>query len=140
MVKEGGSTFIFKEKSWEPVVEVNDGALIYCVPVACGHFEKQFNFEISNEEFDVLKSDEERRYFLYAVLHYRYQALSISTALQPHYGFEQILFGNVEEVERFLSSEDIKSNGSVSNLVGIFMQREQKPMQAGKWFLKRGSG
>lgn len=139
MMKQVGNTFLFKEKSWEPVVEVNDGALIYCMPVGCGHFDKQFKFQISNEEFDILKSDEERRYFLYAVLHYRYQPISTSTALQPHYGFEQILFGFVEEVERFLSSEDAKSNGAVSNLVRSYMKRDQEPMRSGHWFQNHGA-
>ena len=139
MLHEDGNTFLFKEKSWEPVVEVSDGALIYNMPVACGHFDKQFKFQISNEEFDVLKSDEERRYFLYAVLHARYQSISISTALQPHFGFEQILFGSIEKVERFLSSEDAKSNGAVSNLVRVYLKRDQKPMLAGEWFHKRGA-
>ncbi len=138
-MKEDGDTFVFKERSWEPVVEVSNGALIYCMPVACGHFDKQFKFQISHEEFDILKSDEERRYFLYAVLHYRYQPISISTALQPHYGFEQILFGSEEKVERFLSSEDAKSKGAVSNLVRLYMKRDQKLMRAGKWFHKRGA-
>ena len=34
--------FLFKEKSWEPVVEYDGNDLTYTVPVACGHFDKTF--------------------------------------------------------------------------------------------------
>ena len=138
MTQTDGTIFAFKEKSWEPVVAIQtDGALIYQMPVASGHFDKHFSFQISQAAFDVLKADEERRYFLYAALHSIYQSRPQSSALQSDPLIRQILCGTCAEVETALTLRDAASNGAVSNLIRILMDRDQEPMRNGRWFQVR---
>ncbi|KZL03016.1 hypothetical protein PsAD14_05205 [Pseudovibrio sp. Ad14] len=131
------SAYIFKEKSWEPVVECAGDTLIYSMPVSSGFHDKNFKFLISREEFEVLKRDEERRYFLYAVLHSRYQMHPpCSDLLVDHY-IQLILLGVVPEVERLLSLRDAESNGAVSSLAQNYLGRDLKFLKKGFWFKKR---
>ena len=134
MSQDNGKQYVFKEKSWEPVVLAEEDTLIYSMPVACGFIHKFFRFQISLEELHILKVDEERRYFLYAILHHRYQSRPSSNTLQSDHHFKQILFGRKNEVENMLSLQDVESNGAVSNLVRVYMGRDQKSMMAGRWF------
>ena len=131
-------TYVFRHKSWEPVVEIESNGLIYAMPVACGHFDRVFRFAISESEFEILKSDAERRYFLYAVLHSRYQtkqkAAEVAGTLQNDSHFQRILFGSVEDVVNLLNLRDAESNGAVSNLAGTLLGREQQTMRDGSWF------
>ncbi|MCF2904784.1 hypothetical protein L0666_07275 [Octadecabacter sp. CECT 8868] len=134
MSTDAGVTHVFREKSWEPVVKIQADTLIYHMPVANGHFDKHFEFSISVDEFEVLKADEERRYFLYALLHSKYQSRLMSETLRTDDFFHDILFGHKERIEQLLSLHDAESNFAVSNLVHILMNREQQPMIEGRWF------
>ncbi len=126
--------FFFKENSWEPIVECDGNNLMYSVPVACGHFDKTLRFSISQEEFEVLKCDEERRYFLYAVLHCHYQSRPRAQAPQVDPHIQQVLFGTISEVEKLMCLRDAEHNGAVSNLVRVYMGRDQSAMRSGRWF------
>ena len=137
MLPKVGTTHVFKEKSWEPVVKNEGGKLIYHMPVACGHFDKQFKFSISVQEFEVLKADEERRYFLYALLHSQYQSCPMTGTVKTDDSFRDVLLGSEKSVEQLLSAHDAGSNFAVSNLVRILMKREQQPMIEGCWFKDR---
>ena len=126
---------VFKPKSWEPIVEYQDTHLIYRMPVANGHFDKTFKFEISQQHFQVLKDDVERRYFLYALLHARYQPRAMTNDVLYDRHFDVILLGAKRDVERLLDLQDTQSNRAISNLVTMFLEHDQKKMIAGHWFL-----
>jgi len=134
MLPEVGTTYVFKERSWEPVVKNEGGNLIYHMPVACGHIDKHFKFSISAQEFEVLEADVERRYFLYALLHSQYQSQPISGTVKTDDGFQNVLFGSKKSVEKLLSTHDVETNCAVSNLVRLLMKRERQPMIEGCWF------
>lgn len=55
---EGYSPFIYKSET----------GLIYCFPVSSGHVDKEFEFEISERDLDVLRSSNYRFKVLYYIL------------------------------------------------------------------------
>jgi hypothetical protein len=130
-------THVFREKSWEPIVEIDGEALVYQMPVACGHFDKSFRFRLDPAEFEILKADEERRYFLYALLHSQYQSKQMTASILTDESFQKVLLDDKNAVEELLSTQDEASNRAVSNLVRILMKRDQQPMIAGIWFAER---
>ena len=128
-------THIFNENSWEPVVEFGEGHFIYVMPVSCGYFDKSFRFAISKTQFEILKADVERRYFLYAVLHYLYQPKAMRNGHQQDPHFALILSGSQPDVEALLTRHDAGSKGAVSNLAASLLTRDQAEIREGRWFL-----
>ena len=130
-------TIVLERKPYEPWVTEQSDQLIYHLPVERGFASLEFTFVITPEQLAVLKTDEERYYFLFAVLHQWYQPLHPGYGPKTNRHFDTVLFGTVPDVERLLNAQDAKSNGAVSNLVRITMGREQQPMRNGNWFMNR---
>ncbi len=125
---------VFERKPHEPWVTKLGDQLTYHLPVESGFASLQFSFAITTDELAVLRDDEERFYFLFAILHRQYQMQNPTSAPKTDRHFDLVLFGNIPDVERLLNLHDKKSNGAVSNLIRITMGRDIEPMQNGQWF------
>jgi len=126
---------IFERKPFEPWVTEQGDQLTYHLPVESGFASLLFTFAITAEELAVLKTNEERYYFLFAILHRQYQMKNPRTAPKVDKHFDLVLFGNIPDVERLLNLRNSEGNGAVSNLVRITMKRDLEPMRNGKWFM-----
>lgn len=111
--------------------------MTYHLPVESGFRSLMFTFVITADQLAVLEADEERYYFLFAILHRRYQMQSPAFAPKTDRHFDLVLFGAVAEVERLLNLEDAEGHGAVSNLIRITMGRDQQRMRNGNWFLNQ---
>ena len=125
---------VFKHEPYEPWVTKQGEQLIYHLPVESGFASLLFTFVISDKHLSVLKTDNERYYFLFAVLHRRYQMKNPASAPKADRHFDLILLGDIPDVERLLNLEDTEGNGAVSNLIQSRMGRKEAPMRSGHWF------
>jgi len=130
-------TVVLERKPYEPWVTEQDDHLTYHLPVESGFASLLFKFSITSDQLTILEADEERYYFLFAVLHRRYQMQNPASAPNTDRHFNLILFPPTSEVERLLNLEDAEGNGAVSNLIRITMGRDQKKMRNGSWFIDR---
>lgn len=128
---------VFERKPYEPWVTKQGDQLTYHLPVESGFASLLFTFPITEDELAVLKADEERYYFLFAILHRRYQMQNPASAPKADRHFDLVLFGDTPDVEKLLNLQDAESNGAVSNLIRIKMGREQEPMRNGNWFINK---
>ena len=126
---------IFKREGWSPVVEDDGQQLILHVPIESGFLGFSKSFIINHQDLKILQNNDERYYFLFAYIHYKYQMHPKSSLLRDDdVGF--ILHEVETDVEALLTKADNLSNGAVSNLIRICMGRDQKLMRNGKWFLR----
>ncbi|HHS93751.1 MAG TPA: hypothetical protein ENK63_00190 [Rhodobacterales bacterium] len=127
---------VLERKPHEPWVTEQGDQLIYHLPVDRGHTAIEFTFVITPDQLAILKSDEERYYFLFAVLHQWYQEMhpGYGPKADPHFGI--VLHGTETAVENLLNVRNAKSNGAVSNLIRMNMGRAPEPVEAGRWFDK----
>ncbi|MBT0959311.1 hypothetical protein IV417_18125 [Alphaproteobacteria bacterium KMM 3653] len=126
---------ILQMGGWSPVVHRRGAQLFYEMPVASGHADRHFSFEIKARDLAVLEQDAERYWCLYAALHHPYQLkeTELGPAMRAKY-FETILHGTPKQAEAFLTQLDHgAAKGAISNLVSICMKRDQAPMRAGQW-------
>jgi hypothetical protein len=128
---------LLRRKSFAPLVIEREGALVYYLPVESGHMSLSFEFPVSHEHYQMLCDDEERYYFLFSALHHPFQlAQTRLSAEDVTRYFALILFGDKAEVEAFLTGKDHESNGAISNLVHLFLDRDAREMREGKWFFQ----
>jgi hypothetical protein len=125
---------VLERKPYEPWVTKQGNQLAYHLPVESGFASLLFTFAITADHLAVLRADEERYYFLFAVLHRRYQMQNPASAPKADRHFDLVLFGDIPDVERLLNLQDAEGNGAVSNLIRITMGREPGPMRSGHWF------
>ncbi|MBT2131512.1 hypothetical protein [Aliiroseovarius lamellibrachiae] len=128
---------VLERKPYEPWVAKQGDQLTYHLPVESGFASLLFTFAITADHLAVLKADDERYYFLFAVLHRRYQMQNPASAPKVDRHFDRVLFGDIPDVERLLNLQDAEGNGAVSNLIRITMGREQAPMLSGQWFISQ---
>lgn len=128
---------VLERKPYEPWVTKQGDQLTYHLPVESGIASLLFTFEITADELAVLNADEERYYFLFAILHQRYQMQNPASAPKADRHFDLMLFGDIPDVERWLNLRDAEGNGAVSNLIRITMGRNQEPMRRGNWFINQ---
>ena len=126
---------ILRRKPYAPLVIERDGALIYYLFVESGFASFFVEFPLSHEHYQVLSEDEERYYFLFSALHHPFQlAQTRLSAEEVTRYFSLILLAGKAEVEAFLTEKDRESKGAISNLVHLFLDRNDREMREGKWF------
>jgi hypothetical protein len=70
MISSAGDVIRHLGSGWEPhVEESSDGHVTYSFPVASGHVDTSFTFDITREDLAVLLADPSRRALLQAVSH-----------------------------------------------------------------------
>ncbi|WP_341366105.1 DUF6357 family protein [Yoonia sp. BS5-3] len=113
-----------------------DGKLMYSFPVASGHIDRSFSFEITNDHLQILQEDEERFYFLFAVMHETHQLPPYPTEKMREEIFDTILFANKATVSKFLTHQDARhlAHGGVSNIVRLTLGWEGNLPQPDNWF------
>lgn len=124
------------EGGWCAGVVHEDGKLMYHFPVASGHADLSFKFEITDDHLQVLQEDEERFYFLFAVMHETHQLPPYPTENARAEIFDTILFASKATVSKFLTNQDARhhAHGGVSNLVRQFMSWGSDLPQPDNWF------
>ncbi|CAA0117815.1 Uncharacterised protein [BD1-7 clade bacterium] len=104
--------------------------------VASGHADFSISIELSEKDYLVIDSDEERAAFLQAALHHPFQGKEtwLTESEQRNY-LDIILHSPEETVEAFLTEKDHgRAHGSISNMVRITCGREQSILRSGHWF------
>ncbi len=125
---------VFRKRSWEPTVTITNDCLIYELCIAIMHYDKHFRFKISDQEFEVLKSDERRRYFLFGVLHTLYALRPETQDLSQDPHISKVLLGDTDDVDAFLTRMDQASRFEISKLAAEYLQRDSKEFTRGNWF------
>ena len=127
---------VLERKPYEPWVTKQGDQLTYHLPVESGFASLLFTFAVTADHLAALKADEERYYFLFAVLHQRYQMQNPASAPKADRHFDLVLFGDIPDVERLLNLEDAEGNGAVSSLIRNTIGRAHEPMRSGHWFIR----
>lgn len=112
------------------------GKLIYYFPVESGHVSYWFEYEITNEYLNVLQTDEERFYFLFALMHHTHQLQPHPTKKMRNEIFNTILLADKTTVSKYLTKNDGRryAHGGISSLVGKFMDWKSNLPQPDNWF------
>ncbi|CUB03286.1 hypothetical protein [Marinomonas fungiae] len=106
--------------------------------VASGHADFSVLIKLTEEDYFVINTDEERAAFLQAALHHPFQLKEtwLTESEQRTY-FDTILHSTTETVEAFLTEKDHgRAHGSISNMVRITRGRDLSILRAGEWFEK----
>ena len=121
---------------WGPRVLRSEGRLVYEIYVASGHADREERLPIAERHAQVLSTDPERYWFLFAALHHPYQLIEtrLNADRLSEY-LDTILLAEPAVVEVFLTDLDHGSaNGALSNLLRIFVDADYARMRAGHWF------
>lgn len=127
-------TVVLERKPYEPFVTQEDDGLVYHLPVESGFSSKRFKFSISEEDVAVLKTDNARFYFLFAVLHQKYQMQNpaLEPGTDPYFG--SILRLPPADVTAILDAADAESKGAVRHMACKLLGRNSDEMGQGRWF------
>ncbi|MCK0097894.1 DUF6357 family protein [Qipengyuania sp. S6317L1] len=127
---------VFMKQAWEPYVTADrDGRLIYHLPVESGFASRSFELKITDEHLSILKSDDERFTFLFALLHWLFQRDPMTDHQKAENHLETILLSPNNEVEELLNRVDAQSNGAVSHFAQQKMGRHGERLGNGTWFV-----
>ena len=128
------SETIFKKLRMSVLSEDGGHSLSLCV--ASGFVDFVVEIPLTEEDFTVIKTDDERTSFLQAALHHPFQLKETWLGIeeQRHY-LDMILHSPKSDVESFLTEIDHGSaNGAISNMVRITCGKDQGLLRRGKWF------
>ncbi|MFN4097211.1 MAG: hypothetical protein ACK4GG_10620 [Sphingomonas sp.] len=116
---------------WEPHVDEIDGRLVYSIPVASGHMDYDFEFEIGASDLTVLVEQPYRRTVLFMLLH---KLLQDSTL--PGYPTvsladfrclaDKILFGSDDAVADLIETMSTEHNMGLQLYIDEEMQRQRR--------------
>lgn len=104
--------------------------------VASGHADFRVSIKLSEKDYLVINSDEERAAFLQAAFHHPFQLKEtwLSESEQRNY-LDIILHSPKERVEAFLTEKDHgRAHGSISNMLHITCGRDPSILRTGHWF------
>ena len=106
--------------------------------VASGHVDFSVSIKLTEEDYLVINTDEERAAFLQAAFHDPFQLKETwLTESEQRMYLDTILHSTTETIEAFLTEKDHgRANGSISNMVRITLGRDQSILRAGEWFEK----
>ena len=125
-------TLVLEMRPYEPHVSQRDGQPVYHLQLKSGAARRELLFEITEEELRVLEADAQRYYFLFALLHLKYQ----HQADAPRFDklFPRILLGAGADIEALLSREDAASNGGLARHVEELLGHDFDMLRGGQWF------
>ena len=125
---------ILEHRPYEPFVTREGEKLTYHLPVESGPISKMFTFEITEDEFTILDADTPRFYFLFALLHEKYQFVLPADGTGYDKLFPRVLLGTGREVEALLNHSDAASNGAIANHVADRLGYDYDALREGEWF------
>ena len=128
------SEIIFKELRMS--IHSEDGKHSLSLCIASGFADFVVTIPLTEKDFDVIKTDDERASFLQAALHHPYQLKEtrLGNEEQRHY-LDMILHSPRPEAESLLTEIDHgPANGAISNMVRITCGKDQGLLRRGQWF------
>lgn len=124
----------FDRGPWTPQIIWRDCGAVLCVPVESGFASYHPEFEITPEQAEILRTDIDRYFFLFAVLHERVQqAQGRMARMEANTVITHVLSSPRPVLERSLEIWDREAKGGLSNMVRIGLDRAGEPDQDWGW-------
>ncbi|MBU2980896.1 hypothetical protein KO498_03625 [Lentibacter algarum] len=125
---------LLEARPYEPFVTREGAQLVYHLPVESSVVSKMFSFEITEDEFGVLDNDAPRFYFLFALLHEKYQYMPPTGETGYDKLFPRVLLGSGRDVEALLTHADKAANGAIAAHVADRLGADFDALREGVWF------
>lgn len=119
------------------IYSIKDGCEL-SFEVASGLADYNISIPITDDDFEIIKTDSQRAAFLISALHHPFQLeeTRLNEQEQRHY-LDMILHAPINKTESFLTNLDNGSaNGAISNMVRITTGENRDYLRPGQWFIR----